>query len=184
MNSILSSNGSLLNRVVLILNTNYSPLDICNTKRAICLWYLNKVDIVETYSERLHSPNFEIKAPSVVKLRDYVRFQSLDVVLTRRNLLIRDQHSCQYCGSQVGPLTLDHVIPREHGGRDSWENLVVACIKCNLVKGNRTPEEAGMVLRAKPRKPNRIHHFQKFVQKPQLSWRPYLFMETVGKYLD
>lgn len=184
MNSIIPPNGNPLNRVVLILNTNYAPLDICNTRRAVCLWYLQKVDVVESYAEWIHSPSFKIQAPSVIKLRDYVRFQSLDVVLTRKNLLIRDKYNCQYCGTHTGPMTIDHVTPRERGGRDSWDNLVVACIRCNLNKGNRTPDEAGMKLRARPRKPNRIHHFQNYVREPQISWRPYLFMETAGQYLD
>lgn len=171
-------NGNILNRVVLIVNSNYAPLDICDTKRAICLWYLKKVDVIEAYEEMIHSPSLSIAAPSVVKLREYVHYQSLDVILSRKNLLIRDQHNCQYCGSHRGPLTIDHVIPKEKGGRDIWENLVVACIKCNLIKGNRTPEGAGMSLRKSPRKPNRIHHFQNFVRTPQGSWRPYLFMEA------
>ncbi len=172
------TNGNILNRVVLIVNANYAPLDICDTKRAICLWYLKKVDLIESYDEIIHSPSVSIAAPSVVKLREYIRYQSLDVILSRKNLLVRDQHTCQYCGTHIGPLTIDHVLPRERGGRETWENLVVACIKCNLIKSNRTPEEARMPLHKFPRKPNRIHHFQNFVQKSQVSWRPYLFMES------
>lgn len=177
MNTILSTNGEILNRVVLVLNSNYTPLDICNTRRAICLWFLNKIEVIESYREWLHSPTVSIQAPSVIKLREITRHHSLDVILSRKNLLIRDQHSCQYCGTRNGPLTIDHIIPRQRGGRDSWLNLVIACIHCNLVKGNRTPEEAGLHLRQVPRKPNRIHHFQKYVDDSQTSWRPYLFME-------
>ncbi len=172
----IKSNGSLLDRVVLVLNNNYAPLDICNTKRAVCLWYLGKIDVIESYPEFLHSPGEALPAPSVVKLNEYIRYQSLEVILTRKNLMIRDQHTCQYCGSATGPMTLDHVLPREKGGPDTWENLVTACNYCNLRKGNRTPEQAGMKLLRPPKRPNRIHHFQKFVRQQQTAWKPYLFM--------
>ena len=77
-----------------------------------------------------------------------------------------------------GPLTIDHVIPKNRGGEDSWENLVVACQKCNRKKGNQTPDEAKMPLNRKPLKPNKIHYFQKFIREQQVTWKPYLFMES------
>ncbi len=177
MHSSPSTNGNILKRAVLILNTNYAPLDICDTKRAICMWYLKKAEVIENYQDKLHSPGTTIYAPSVIKLHDFVHYQSLEVILSRKNLLVRDNYTCQYCGRKNSPLTIDHIIPRERGGKNTWENLVMACIQCNLMKGNRTPEEAQMRLRQRPRKPNRIHHFQNYVSKPQVAWRPYLFME-------
>ncbi|MBT3477854.1 MAG: HNH endonuclease [Candidatus Marinimicrobia bacterium] len=171
-------NGSILNRSVLVLNTNYSPMDICTARHAICLFYNEKVEILESYNESVHSPSVTLSLPSIVKLKDFVRHHKMDVVLSRKNLLIRDKHQCQYCLIKKGPLTLDHVMPKNKGGGDSWENLVTACQVCNRKKGNRTPFEAKMPLKRMPKKPNKIHHFQQFIQDKQTAWRPYLFMES------
>ena len=122
---------SILNRSVLVLNTNYAPMDICTAKRAICLYYNEKVDILESYKEDVHSPSITLSLPSIVRLKDYVKHNQMDVILTRRNLLVRDNYECQYCGSKKSPLTMDHVKPKKQGGKDSWENLVAACQTCN-----------------------------------------------------
>jgi 5-methylcytosine-specific restriction endonuclease McrA len=74
---------------------------------------------------------------------------------------------------------VDHIIPKERGGLDLWENLTTACPSCNLIKGNRTPGEAGMQLKRQPVRPNRIHYFQQIVRQKQIGWRPYLFMEPL-----
>lgn len=166
------------NNSALVLNANYSPLTICSVKRAICLAYLNKVEILETGKRTVHSPTMMMPIPSVVKLKDFVRYNSMDVLLSRKNILQRDQHQCMYCGKRSGPFTIDHVIPREQGGLDSWSNLVTACPHCNVKKSNRTPEEANMPLRKRPIRPNRIHYFQQFVNDQYINWRPYLFMES------
>jgi len=73
---------------------------------------------------------------------------------------------------------MDHVLPKNRGGLDSWENLVAACQVCNRKKGNQTPEEAKMPLNRFPKKPNKINYFQQFIHEKQLAWRPYLFMES------
>lgn len=98
--------------------------------------------------------------PTVIRLRHYVRLPYKDIPLTRRNLLQRDNHTCQYCGYDGEGLTLDHVIPRSRGGGDSWENMVTACVHCNVRKGNRTPKEAGMPLTSQPRKPHSSLYFE------------------------
>ena len=171
-------NRSTLNQSVLVLNTNYAPMDICTAKRAICLFYNEKVDILESYSEFIHSPSVKLPLPSIVKLKNFVRNQKMDVILTRRNLLVRDNHQCQYCETKKGPLTIDHVMPKNRGGGDVWDNLVAACQPCNRIKGSRTPEEAKMVLKRYPKKPNKIHYFQQFIHEKQGAWRPYLFLES------
>ena len=172
------NSASILNRSVLVLNTNYAPMDICTAKRAICLYYNEKVDILESYKEDVHSPSITLSLPSIVRLKDYVKHNQMDVILTRRNLLVRDNYECQYCGSKKSPLTMDHVNPKKQGGKDSWENLVAACQTCNRKKGNRTPDEAKMPLKRIPRKPNKIHYFQQFISTHQGSWKPYLFLES------
>ena len=171
------NSASILNRSVLVLNTNYAPMDICTAKRAICLYFNEKVDILESYKEDIHSPSTTLSLPSIVRLRDFVKNHTMDVILTRKNLLVRDNFECQYCSSKKTPLTMDHVNPKTKGGLDTWENLVAACKSCNQKKSDRTPEEAGMVLNRIPKRPNRLHYFQRFVKDQQKDWRPYLFME-------
>ena len=136
------------------------------------------VYFLESYHESIHSPSTRLSLPSIIKLRNFVKYHKMDVILTRRNILVRDNHQCQYCSSKKGPLTMDHVLPKNRGGEDTWENLVVACQKCNRKKGNRTPAEAKMPLDRKPAKPNKIHYFQKFIHDQQVAWKPYLFMES------
>ena len=176
--SSTSINGHLLNRAVLVLNANYSPMMICTAKRAICMGYLNKVDVLASYSDQVHSPSITLDLPSVIKIRDYIRYDNLSVDLNRKNIIARDEHICQYCSITKIPLTIDHIIPKGRGGMDTWENLVTACKPCNQKKGDRPPDEAGMVLNRIPKRPNRLHYFQRFVKDQQKDWRPYLFMET------
>ncbi len=171
-------NGQSLNGSALVLNANYAPLTICSVKRAICMVFLEKVDILEEKDQVIHSPSCSMRIPSVVKLKSYLRYNSLEVILSRRNVLMRDNHECGYCGKRNGLLTIDHIVPRERGGKNTWDNLITACSPCNLAKSNRTPEEAGMPLLKRPTKPNRIHYFQQFVNEYTSNWRPYLFMES------
>ena len=171
-------NGSLLNKAVLVLNTNYSPLMICTARRAICLKYLEKVEILETYNDIVHSPSISLNLPSIIKLRDFVHYNSMNVVMSRKNIMIRDKHTCQYCGSKSSSMTIDHIIPKDRGGIDNWDNLITACQQCNKKKGNLLPEEAKMPLNRQPRKPNRIHYFQQFINHDQIAWRPYLFLDS------
>ena len=89
----------------------------------------------------------------------------------------RDDHKCQYCGKKNVEMTVDHIIPKSKGGADSWENLVTACVKCNNIKGNRTPEEIGMKLHSKPRKPNHILFLKLAIGAMEDDWRPFLFMD-------
>ena len=113
--SMNQNSTSLLSRSVLVLNTNYAPMDICSAKRAICLYYNEKVDILESYKEDVHSPSVTLSLPSIVRLKDFVKHHKMDVILTRRNLLVRDNYECQYCGSKKSPLTMDHVKPKNQG---------------------------------------------------------------------
>ena len=99
-----------LNNLTLILNASYLPLGVCNSKRAICLYFLDKVDILMNYDHHIHSPSMQMRVPSVVKLKKYVSFNSLDVVLNRKNLLMRDHSSCQYCGSKSNKGKVDGIF--------------------------------------------------------------------------
>ena len=172
-----SINGKLLSRAVLVLNANYAPMMVCTAKRAICMGYLDKVDILSSYNDKVHSPTKAFDLPSVIKIKDYVRYDNLSVDLNRKNVIARDEYVCQYCGVSKIQLTIDHVIPKGKGGVDTWENLVAACKPCNQKKGDKMPDEAGMLPKRDPKRPNRLHYFQKFVKEQQQDWRPYLFME-------
>jgi len=134
MKNYPSKNGSLLNRAVLVLNSSYAPMTITTSKRAICLFFLDKVDVIETYTDLIHSPSKILPLPSIVKLKDYINYNSMNVVLSRKNILLRDKYQCQYCANKSNPLTIDHIIPKERGGSESWDNLVTACQKCNRKK--------------------------------------------------
>jgi len=169
--------GKALKRQVLVLNQNYEPLMICNAKRAIILVYLGKAEIVERDEFWVRSVRQAFPLPSIVRLVRYIQRPRKQVVLSRKNILKRDNHRCQYCGASKKPLTVDHVIPKERGGEDSWENLVTACVDCNSKKGNRTPEEANMPLLSRPRRPTYVIFLRRFVGVVDDRWKPYLFMD-------
>ncbi len=169
--------SAFLNRRVLVLNQSYEPIMVIGAKRAIILILSEKVDALESYRELIHSAYLTLPLPSVIKLKQYARIRRKDIVLSRKNILKRDNHTCQYCGVRSVPMTIDHIIPRQRGGEDSWYNLVAACVICNTRKGNRTPRESQMKLTKRTRKPTMILHLQKFVKQFQGTWRPYLFMQ-------
>lgn len=165
-----------LNRNVLVLNQNYEPIAVCNARKAVILVYLGKAEIVESLGLEIRSISFSMAFPSVVRLQIYIYKPYTPVILSRRNIHRRDRSTCQYCGKKTAPLTIDHIIPRNFGGKDTWDNLVCACLRCNNRKGNRTPDQAGMKLLKKPNKPSRLFFLQFFMDKPHETWRPYLFL--------
>ena len=142
---------------VLVLNASYEPLNITSWRRAVVLLLKEKAEQVEHNGKFIYS---DFPLPTVIRLRHYVRIPYKDIPLTRRNILHRDAHTCQYCGALGDDLTLDHVLPRSRGGQDIWENMVTACVHCNVKKGNRTPVEANMVLDQPPRKPYSSLYFE------------------------
>ena len=169
---------SILNNNVLVLNQNYEPMSICSARRAFLLMYLGKAEMIETQNGiKIRSVFKSYPLPSIVKIDRYIRAPRKNVVLTRKNILIRDGHTCCYCGSTKGPMTVDHIIPKNKKGVDSWENLVCACDKCNNKKGDRTLKAAGMKLLRKPIRPNHITYIQRFIGHVDDRWKPYLFME-------
>jgi len=142
---------------VLVLNASYEPLNITSWRRAVVLLLKNKAEQLEHNGKFVYA---EFPLPSVIRLLHYIKVPYKEIPLTRRNILERDGHACQYCNYRGDQLTLDHVIPRSRGGGDTWENLVAACVRCNVNKGNRTPREAGMKLARQPRRPYSSLHFE------------------------
>ncbi|MEA3345310.1 MAG: HNH endonuclease [Chloroflexota bacterium] len=146
-------NRALLSEPVLVLNRNYQPIHVCNVKRAMIMLHMGKVEVVENSRGFIHTPSTAFHCPSVIRLAYMVHRPRPKVKLTKREILRRDNYTCQYCGKRTRNLTVDHVIPRHLGGKHEWENLVSACPACNLKKGGRTPRQAGMSLLRKPREP-------------------------------
>lgn len=142
---------------VLVLSSTYQPLYTCGVERAIRLLYLGKAVSVKDSDETMRSPSVVMRIPSAIRLLvKAVVHRYYDAMRpTRQAIFRRDDHTCQYCGTRAN-LTLDHVMPRARGGKDTWENLVAACVSCNNRKGDRRPEECGMALRKQPKPPRAL----------------------------
>lgn len=166
----------MLNRQVLLLNQNFEPFAVCSAQRAMILLFLQKVQLVEMYDESIHSVSATFPYPSVIRLQRYVHKPFKKIILNRKNIIRRDSNRCQYCGKNSQPMTVDHIIPKSLGGGDSWENLICACLRCNAKKGSRTPEQAGLQLLKKPKKPSHLLFLHSMIGKPHQSWKPYLFL--------
>jgi 5-methylcytosine-specific restriction endonuclease McrA len=171
-----------LSASVLVLNKHYSPINITNARRAFSMLFNSIAEVITVEDEGyfnynfsswaefseykkmledgqdhewVHTPSLILMVPRVVRLHKYDRVRTTKVRLTRRNIYYRDNNVCQYCGKRfkTRDLNVDHVIPRSRGGKDTWHNLVCACVSCNIRKGNRTPHEAGMRLIKEPVRP-------------------------------
>lgn len=139
---------------VIVLSRDYMPLMHCDIRRAMVLLYLNKAEMVKESGQFLKTVSEHYPVPRVIRLLGkLVKRFTPRIAYSRKNVHIRDQHTCQYCGSQNN-LTLDHVRPTSRGGTSSWENVVTACLPCNAKKGNKTPEEAGLTLSRLPERPS------------------------------
>jgi 5-methylcytosine-specific restriction endonuclease McrA len=162
---------------VLVLNSDYEPLNVCNLRRAIVLVYLGKAEILHATEHRVHTFQGHVHSPSVVKLRQHVKRPLPQLRLSRRGIFARDDYTCQYCGQSVRELTIDHVIPKRMGGGATWENLVCCCRRCNTRKGDKSLTQAGMKLRRLPRRPRFIPYISltKYVAGTKNEiWRNYL----------
>ncbi|MCS7074956.1 MAG: HNH endonuclease [Bacteroidia bacterium] len=161
---------------VLVLNQDFQAISVCSVERAFVLVFLKKAELLhEDPEKKIHTVNRSYQFPSIIRLYRYVRIPYRRVSLTRINIFKRDQYECVYCGSRQH-LTIDHLIPKSLGGKDTWENLVTACSNCNTKKGNLTLEEAGLQLRRKPYKPSHLMFLREFSDSIQESWRPFLYM--------
>ena len=190
-----SPTSSVLDSSVLVLNRLYQPVNITTVRRAFTLLYQGTAKAIDrsfqtfdfeswaALSAEVHSEadivktvSKAIRVPRVIILQVYDRFPHLHVRFSRQNIYLRDKNTCQYCGQRLprSELNLDHVIPRSRGGRTTWENIVCSCIDCNLDKGGRTPQEAGMSLLRRPGRP-RWSPFERGEGKYTYEdWRPFL----------
>ncbi|GJQ64121.1 MAG: HNH endonuclease [Melioribacteraceae bacterium] len=171
----IKQNG-LLSGKVLLLNQSYEPLTLCNVKKALILIFLDKAELVVDLKEKkIHSSARNYPYPSIIRLKNYVRIPYKNIILSRKNVIKRDGYRCGYCGKRNAELTIDHILPKSRGGKDTWDNLVTCCIKCNNKKGNQTPNEAEMPLLVKPYTPDHIMLIKTELGKLDEQWRPFLF---------
>lgn len=161
---------------VLVLNYDYTPVNITNINRALKLIIKEKAEIIKEGVQILRSEKITFKIPTIIRLLNYVKIKFFKVVLTKKNILIRDNFICQYCGTNKN-LTLDHLIPKSKGGTNDWLNLVTCCESCNKKKGDKTPEDANMKLINKPFKPNYFTFLKSYLDKNSTEWKPYFFYQ-------
>ena len=176
------------NSPVLVLNADYRPLSyfplsLWSWQDTVKAVFLDRVNVLSEYEHKIRSPSFEMRLPSVIALKEFV-LQSRRPAFTRFNVFLRDRFSCQYCGNKfpTQELTFDHLVPRSLGGTTNWKNVVTACSRCNLKKGNHLPEAVKMHPRNPPRipsnyglqengrafPPNHLHE----------SWRDFLYWDS------
>jgi 5-methylcytosine-specific restriction endonuclease McrA len=161
---------------VLVLNQSYQAISICSVERAFVLVLLKKAEMLtENPGKKLRTIDSEFNYPSIIRLHRYVQIPYKKVNLTRQNIFKRDRNRCVYCNSREH-LTIDHVVPKAFGGRDSWENLVTACQKCNSKKGSLTLEQAGMEMRQEPFRPSFVMFLSNFAGTIRDDWKPYLYV--------
>ncbi|MBI4307651.1 MAG: HNH endonuclease [Chloroflexi bacterium] len=163
------------NRLVLVLNQNYEPLNVCHVRRALILLDRGKAETLENGNGYIRTVQLFIPLPSVIRLVYMVRRPLPRRKLTRREVFLRDRFMCQYCGREGRELTLDHIVPRHRGGEHVWENVVAACMPCNHRKAGRTPPEAGMRLLSQPRIPpmSPYHLFSQYLSIRE-EWRKFV----------
>ena len=177
------SNGNALHAPVLVLNASYEPINVCAARRALVLVLKGVAMTEEENGHFLHAARIAMRVPSVIRLLEYRRIPHQSRALSRKNILLRDRNTCQYCSTALpsGELTLDHVIPRSRGGLSTWENLVACCHPCNRRKGSQLLHElTGIRLLREPR-PFSLHtsrHIMRMIGHSDLKWRKYLYYET------
>ena len=159
------------------LDSSFRPIDIVDAIEALVMCLVGKARTIENYTNEINSVSQSFKLPAVIVLNRYVKFRFSYATCNRSNILWRDENTCQYCG-KLGTsenLTLDHILPRSRGGKNTWQNLVAACKKCNQKKANRTPSESKMRPLKAPKRPR--NSVLKDLKKENISpiWENYLW---------
>jgi 5-methylcytosine-specific restriction endonuclease McrA len=195
--------ANALSENVLVLNRYYAAIRVTSVRRAFSLLYRGLAEVVSVEDDKYISHDFaswrevsrfrarhererhewvpcvrfEMAVPRIVRLLFYDRLPQQTVKFNRRNIFARDANRCQYCGKRfsTSELSLDHVVPRSLGGKTTWENIVCCCVACNVQKGGRTPDRAGLKLIVKPVKPRRSPVIRmQLTSEKYASWRQFL----------
>ena len=166
---------------VLVLNSSYEAINICTARRAILLLLAEKADRLENSELEVRSSLMTMPMPEVIRLHRFIKLPYRPIPFCRKNIMLRDNNTCQYCGKRfsIDQLTIDHVIPLSRGGRDTWINVCVACRSCNHKKGNYLLEEIGMNLLSRPHRPKlpSFLHLVRIIGEQRHVWRKYLFFD-------
>lgn len=171
---------------ILVLNYSYEPLQFCSAKRAVVMVLSGRAEQIECDGFQIRTPSSSYPLPAVIRILKMVkRNRRRQVAFSKKNILRRDNYTCQYCGISKHPMTVDHVLPKSRGGKTDWENVVVACKPCNLKKSNRTPAEMGIPLLSRPSRPD-MHWIHFAVPKGPEShvriWKKYLPKKVFNRY--
>jgi 5-methylcytosine-specific restriction endonuclease McrA len=198
-----SGGAAILDSNVLVLNRFYMALRVVSVRRAMTLLYRQCAEVITLENDRyasydfpswqeisqlcalekqpgedyLQAIGFQMLVPRIIRLVRFDRVPAPAVRFNRKNLFARDRYTCQYCGQEkpAGQLSLDHVVPRSHGGRTTWENIVCSCLRCNSRKGGRTPQQARMQLLSIPAKPKVNPQLAQTVDDPRYAcWKSFL----------
>lgn len=153
---------------VIVLNAGYEFMGLISWQRAMILLFNEKVEVVKESDRVVRTVSRTFRIPAIIRLIKFIRqMYRREVPFSRRNILTRDGHVCQYCGREFGStdLTIDHIIPKVQGGANDWTNVVACCRCCNIRKGGRTPRQAGMQLVRKPFKPTIMEFINLYLKR-------------------
>ncbi|WP_291784876.1 HNH endonuclease [Cecembia sp.] len=168
-----------MDKRVLVLNLDHSPIAIVTVQKALVLSILEKVNCLSYYETLIvRTVSREFRYPAVIRLNEYKNIPYKGVILNRANIFRRDGQQCQYCGA-VKNLTIDHIIPKSKGGKTNWTNLITACNRCNVYKGDKTPEQAGLKLMNEPFRPTLAFFIAEYAERHAEEWMPFLDFRTV-----
>jgi 5-methylcytosine-specific restriction endonuclease McrA len=164
-----------MNEPVLVLNGNYAPINVCSTRRAMCLILVGKANMVMDGRGVVRTVSRTYPKPSIIRLHQVIKRPRPSVKLSKQEIFRRDQYMCQYCGEKTHDLTVDHVLPQHLGGKSTWSNLVTACAKCNHRKGGLTLKQAGLKLAKIPVQPptSAAYLFRKYLSNYE-EWEPFI----------
>lgn len=205
------SSRAVLSSSVLVLNKFYTALRVISARRAFVFLAKDYAEVIhksngrfETYrfdhwieesrtngrelTDYVHTPSLQIMVPRVIRLLEYGKMPRRELKFNRKNILVRDNYQCQYCGATaesrpnrggkkypLGSMTIDHIVPRSRGGKTEWTNAVTCCSRCNTKKGGRLPQEAGMKLIAKPQAPKFNHSISRMLDdKRYVFWKEFI----------
>lgn len=153
---------------VLVLNNTYEPLQVLPLRKAVKLLIKNRADIIKSSGDKsLKSCHESIPMPSVIRLNQYVKYNRKPVPYSKKNILIRDKYTCQYCDKKDAKMTIDHIVPQSKGGDNTWENTVACCVRCNSTKADKSLAKSGLELLRNPKRPT-----------------PFAFMRHLTKHAD
>lgn len=159
---------------VLVLNNSYEPLQVLALRKAVKLITKNRADVIKSMEGRNLTSCYEsMPMPSVIRLNQYVNYKRKPVPYSKKHVLVRDKHVCQYCGVKDPKMTIDHIIPQSKGGLNTWENTVACCQRCNTRKADLSLAKSGLTLSSNPKRPSHFVFMNRFSKRPD--WEEFMY---------